>query len=97
VALLAFCAVLGGTFFNMKLDRADPTVELTQVSGIVLEAHRAAGRAAVFIAHVRLDDGREIDADSVLPSPPAQHERVLLSQSRHASGKVSHHVLKMIN
>lgn len=96
-ALLLFCASIGGYLFTQKLGRSDPMVETMQVDGTIMEAHRVSGRAAVFIAHVRLDDGREVDADSTLTTALVPKERVVVSQSRHASGKVSHHVMQLKN
>ena len=97
VLFLIVCVVLGGYVFSQRLDRTDPTVSLTQISGTITEAHRVAGRAAVFVAHVRLDDGREVDADSVLATVLVPNERVSVSIARHASGKLSFHVVQIVN
>ncbi len=97
VTLVLVCAVLGGYLFSFRLDRADPTMALTQLNGTIFEAHRVSGRAAVFVAHIRLDDGKDVNADSTLAAVLKPNERVLLSQARHASGKVSYHVLQVLN
>lgn len=95
VLLLIGCTVLGGWFFSFKMDRADPTVALTQVNGTVIEAKRVASKASVTIAHIRLDDGKEVDADSTLPLPLVPNEHVVLNEYKHASGKLSYHVLQV--
>jgi len=95
--LLIVCTSLGGWFFSYRLDRADPAIAMTEVTGIVMEARRVASKTAVTIAHIRLDDGKEIDADSTLPAPLIPNEHVVLNEMRHASGKMSYHVLKVQN
>lgn len=96
-ALVALFVVLGGFVISYRFDRVDPTVGLTQFAGTILQAQRVAGRAAIFIAHVRLDDGREVDADSTLATVLEPTKRVIVSEARHASGKTSFHVLQVVN
>ena len=93
--LLIGGTLIGGWVFSFKLDRADPTVAMTQVDGTVLEAHRVASKVVTYIAHVRLANGKEIDADSTLPVPLPPNEHVVLNEMRHASGKTSYHVLQV--
>lgn len=97
VGLVLACVVLGGYLFNVRIDRSDPTVALTQINGTILDARRVAGRAAVFIAHVKLDTGKEVDADSTLAAVLRPSERVTVSEARHASGKLSYHVLQVMH
>ncbi len=97
VLFLLLCVAAGGYLFAPRADRGDPTVSVTQINGTVLEAHRVSGRAAIFIAQVRLDDGKVVTADSTLAAVLLPHERVILSQTQHASGKLSHRVLQVLN
>jgi hypothetical protein len=94
VVLLVACGFAGLTFyFNWQRSHSDPTVGFAQVHGTVLEVKRQTLRSAA-IVHVKLDDGREVDAFSGLGTllPPGTH--VDIAAATHASGKLTYDITR---
>ena len=84
----------GATYMLARqLDRADRTVEIVTHAGTVTGITRAGPRGAV--AHVHLDDGRDVDALSQLTVIPPAGTHVTVSESRHASGKLSYDIKRL--
>jgi hypothetical protein len=82
------------TFVTEKqVERADPTVQVQAHDATVMETRRTAGRGAA-VLHVHLDDGRDVDAISLFRVPPTAGAHVIVSESRHASGKLSYDVVR---
>ncbi len=92
-ALAVFAALFGLLIYltNLRQGRADPTVDVRNLSGSVTAVLRPPSRG-MSIVHVRLDDGRETDALSQLPRLLPPGSRVTMTESRHASGKLSYDV-----
>lgn len=78
-----------------RTDRIDTTVEQHTVAGQVVGTARLTGRRGGFQIHVKLDDGKEVEAISALPQPPYPGEEVELSAATHASGKVTYKVVRL--
>lgn len=97
VLFVMVCVIAGGFWFNSRLASGDPTVSVVQTAGTVQATTRVASRAAIYIVHVKLDDGKEVDADSTLAVIPVANERVALNQARHASGKTTYHVTHVVH
>lgn len=94
VLVLALCAFGGLTFYlNWQKSHADPTVSFVAHTATVLEVKRQSLRNAA-VVHVKLDDGREVDAFSSLTTllPPGAH--VEIAEAKHASGKSTYDVTK---
>lgn len=94
--LLAFAvlAFAGLTFyFNWQKSHADPTLSFTPHTATVLEVRRQSVRNAA-IVHVKLDDGREVDAFSGLTTLLPPGAEVEIAEARHASGKSTYDVMK---
>jgi hypothetical protein len=97
-AALVALAVLAGAAYLMELriGRLDPATEAKTVQATILEAHRLPARANISVARIRTDAGEEADADSQLGVILQPRERVAVSRVRHASGKVSYHIVEVL-
>lgn len=93
VAIVAFGFAGLTAYFNWQRSHADPTVGWGEVAGTVVEVKRQTLRSAA-IVHVRLDDGRDVDAFSALGTllPPGTH--VEIAEARHASGKLTYDITR---
>ena len=81
----------GATYMlSSQLTRADRTVEVATHTGTVTGISRSGPRSS--IAHVHLDDGRDVDALSQMSIIPPAGSHVVVSESRHASGRLSYDV-----
>jgi hypothetical protein len=100
VPSIAVAAVMFGTIawiMTAQTARIDATLEHHKVAGHVVGAARLTGRRGGFKVHVKLDDGREVDAMSGVPQPPYAGEAVELDAATHASGRVTYSVVRLVN
>ena len=90
--VLAVVVLFGGATYMLssQLSRADRTLEVVTHAGTVTGITRAGPRSA--IAHVHLDDGRDVDALSQMSIIPPAGAHVVVSESRHASGRLSYDI-----
>jgi hypothetical protein len=86
VGLLAFA-------FAWRLSHTDRTVAVQAHDATVLNMRRTSSRG-VAIFHVHLDDGRDVDAVSLLPLMPAPGTHVVVNEARHASGRLTWDVVR---
>jgi hypothetical protein len=94
VALVLVLLFAGATYMlSNQLSKADRTLDVVSHSGTVTGMKRAGLRSA--IAHVHLDDGRDVDALSQLNVIPPAGTHVTVSESRHASGRLSYDVKRL--
>ena len=96
IAVLAAVAIFGAyvflTYERTKL--VDVTVETAKLDGTVIStAPGLTGKSMV--VHVRLDDGREIDATSYLKLQPVPGAHAEVRMARHQSGRVTYGVAKV--
>jgi hypothetical protein len=88
IALALVVLFAGATYMlSSQLSRADRTVEVATHTGTVTGISRSGPRSS--IAHVHLDDGRDVDALSQMSIIPPAGAHVVVSESRHASGRLS--------
>lgn len=80
-------------YFNWQRSKADPTVSYAEMHGTVVEVKRQTLRSAA-IVHVKLDDGRDVDAFSGLGTLLAPGTHVDIAASTHASGKLTYDVTR---
>lgn len=87
VGVLAF-------MFEWRTSHVDRTVEMRMHDATVLNVRSTASRG-VTVFHVHLDDGRDVDAASLfrLSAVPGTH--VVVSESRHASGRLTWGVVRV--
>jgi hypothetical protein len=91
---IAIFAVL--TFFLARqLARSDPTVDIAVHDGTVIDIARGGTGRAASIVHVRLDDGRDVQAFSTMRVMPLAGTHVVISEARHASGRLTYDVTRL--
>jgi hypothetical protein len=75
---------------SSQLSRADRTIEVATHVGTVTGISRSGPRSS--IAHVHLDDGRDVEALSQMSIIPPAGSHVVVNESRHASGRLSYDI-----
>jgi hypothetical protein len=91
IAIFAVLTVL----LVRQLGRADRTVDVTVHDGTVMDLVRGGTGRVASIVHVRLDDGREVQAFSTLRVMPLAGSHVVINEARHASGRLTYDVLRL--
>jgi hypothetical protein len=96
--LLVALALAGGLTFMLsrQAERADRTVDVHERQGTVVSIKQGGSRGAS-VVRVHLDDGRDVDAYSAsrLILPKGSH--VVVAEGRHASGRLTYDVLRLID
>ena len=80
-------------FMEKQIDRADRTLDVQVHAATVIDVKRTAARGAA-VVHVRLDDGRDVDAVSGLRLTPQSGSHVVINEARHASGHLTYDVVR---
>lgn len=98
-SVLVVALVFGGFAWMTarQAARVDRTVESHLVAGEVVGTPRITGRRGGFLVHVRLGDGKEVDALSALSTPPVAGESIELRAAAHKSGRVTYSVVRLVN
>ena len=94
--LVLAAAALAGAFVltdRYRTARSDPTLESHNVRAVVAGFGSGNIARGAYIVHVRLDDGRDVDAFSTLKVAPAKGATVLLNEARHQSGRVTYDLI----
>jgi hypothetical protein len=81
-------------FLVRQMERADRTVNVAVHNATILTVKQGGGARAA-IVHVRLDDGRDVDAFSALRLTPFAGAHVVINEAEHASGKHTFDVVRM--
>ena len=79
-------------FLVKQMDRADRTVEVNMHDGTVVNVKKVGPSRGAAVVHVHLDDGRDVDAFSVLRVVPVAGAHVTISEARHASGRMTYDI-----
>jgi hypothetical protein len=82
--------------FEWRLTHIDSVVAVQAHDATVVTVKHTASRG-VSILHVHLDDGRDIDAMSLLPLMPMPGAHVVINEARHASGRLTWDVVRTAN
>ena len=96
--LAATAVVLLGvsTFiFINQTRRADRTVDVKERDATVVHVKQFAVRAGAAIITVHLDGDHNVDAFSTLPNVPAIGAHVVVSEARHASGRLTYDITRI--
>jgi hypothetical protein len=93
--VVAMAGVLGFVLAN-QIERADRTVDVQQHDGTVTGHKGATGARGASILQVHLDDGRDVEAFSTFRVPPLNGAHVLIAEARHASGRLTYDVVRLI-
>jgi hypothetical protein len=94
--VLAMAAIFGFVLAN-QMGRVDRTVEVKQRDGTVTSIKRGSAARGASILNVHLDDGRDIEAFSVLRTLPAAGSHVVIAEARHASGRLTYDVVRLLD
>jgi hypothetical protein len=93
---VAVCIVALLTFFLMRqVEKADRTLEVKTHEATVVNIKRPGNGRGAGIVHVRLDDGRDVDAFSMLRLDPMSGAHVIINEARHASGRLTYDVARL--
>ena len=94
VAAVAFVLVGAVCFLTeTQIDHADRTVDVTVHEATVVDIKRTAARGAA-VVHVRLEDGRDVDAVSLFRVAPTAGMHVVVNEAKHASGRLTFDVVR---
>jgi hypothetical protein len=87
--------LIGAVFFltETQIDHADRTVDVTVHDATVVDIKRTAARGAA-VVHVRLEDGRDVDAVSLFRVAPMAGAHVVVNEAKHASGRLTYDVVR---
>lgn len=89
LALLAAFLFLTET----QIDHADRTVDVKVHDATVMDIKRTVGHGAA-VVHVRLQDGREVDAVSLFRVAPIAGAHVVVNEERHKSGRLTYDIVR---
>ena len=78
---------------EVQVSHVDRTVDVKVHEATVLAVKRNVSRGAV-VVQVHLDDGRDVDALSVLRVTPHAGSHVVVNEAKHASGRLSFDVAR---
>jgi len=96
VALAAVIVAVLTWLLVWQVEKSDATVDVKAHQATVLGIKRAGTRGAA-ILHVHLDDGRDVDAVSVMRVDPQPGAHVVVNEARHSSGRVTYDVARLAN
>ena len=91
VALVLIAVVFYLT--ETQIDRADRTVDVKVHGATVVDIKRTAARGAA-VVHVRLEDGRDVDAVSLFRVAPTAGSHVVVNEERHTSGRLTYDIVR---
>jgi hypothetical protein len=97
--LVAVIVVAGALAFVLsnQVQRADRTVDVRERDGTVVSTKSSRNARGATIVRVHLDDGRDVDAFSAFRIAPAQGAHVVITEARHASGRLTYDVLRLVD
>jgi hypothetical protein len=84
-------------YLSNQLTRVDRTVEVLERDGTVIGIKRGSAARGAAVLQVHLDDGRDVDAIATLRVAPAKGTHVVVAEARHASGKLTYDVVRLLD
>jgi hypothetical protein len=97
--LIVAAAALFGViayFTELAVDRTDRTVDVQVRAGTVTAVKKGTAVRGAALIQVHLEDGREVDALSGLRLTPQAGTHVMINEARHASGRLSYDVMRVV-
>jgi hypothetical protein len=88
IALLTF-------FLVRQVEHADRTVEVKTHTATVVHIKRPGNGRGAGIVEVRLEDGRDVEAFSMLRLDPVAGAHVIINEARHASGRLTYDIARL--
>jgi hypothetical protein len=95
IAGVVFAIALLTFFLVRQVEKADGTLEVKPHDATVLHVKKSGNGRAAAIVDVRLDDGRVVEAFSVLRLDPVTGAHVVVNEARHASGRVTYDIARV--
>jgi hypothetical protein len=96
VIVVAVGAIALLTFFLVRqVEHADRTLDVRVHQATVVHVKKSGNGRAAAIVEVRLDDGRDVEALSVLRLDPMAGAHVIINEARHASGRLTYDVARL--
>ena len=96
VIAVAVAAIALLTFFLVRqVEKADSTLDVKTHNAIVVHIKKSGNGRAATIVEVRLDDGRDVEAFSVLRVDLATGAHVIVNEARHASGRMTYDIARI--
>jgi len=93
VAALLFAAV--AYFTELSIGLVDRIVAVQQHPGAIVNVKQTSPRGSVVLVH--LQDGRDVEAFSSSRIAPHSGERVLINEARHASGRSTYEIARLVD
>jgi xanthosine utilization system XapX-like protein len=93
--VIALVVILGVVAYvtDVQISHVDRTVDVKEHTATVLAVKHGGARGAA-VVQVHLDDGRDVDAVSVLRVTPNAGAHVVVNEAKHASGRLSFDVAR---
>ena len=88
IALLTF-------FLVRQVEQADRTLEVKTHTATVVHIKRPGNGRGAGIVEVRLEDGRDVEAFSMLRLDPVAGAHVIINEARHASGRLTYDIARL--
>ena len=96
VVAVVVCATAVLTFFLVRqVEHADRTLDVKSHTATVVHIKRPGNGRGAGIVEVRLDDGRDVEAFSMLRLDPATGSHVIVNEARHASGRLTYDIARL--
>src|SRR5712671_5195843 len=96
VIAVAVGAIALLTFFLVRqVEHADRTLDVRVHQATVVHVKKSGNGRAAAIVEVRLDDGRDVEALSVLRLDPMAGAHVIINEARHASGRMTYDIARL--
>src|SRR5215475_530401 len=82
-------------FLVRQVEHADKTLDVQVRQATVVHVKKSGNGRAAAIVEIRLDDGREAEAFSALRIDPQVGTHVVVSEARHASGRLTYDIARV--
>jgi hypothetical protein len=95
IAVVVFAVAVLTFFLVRQVERADKTLDVKTHGATVVHIKKSGNGRAAAIVEVRLDDGRDVEAFSVLRLDPVMGAHVVVNEARHASGRLTYDIARL--
>jgi hypothetical protein len=95
IAVVVFAIAVLTIFLVRQVEHADRTLDVKTHAATVVHIKRHGNGRGAGIVEVRLDDGRDVEAFSMLRLDPATGSHVIVNEARHASGRMTYDIARL--
>jgi len=96
IAVVVFAVAVLTFFLVRQVEKADQTLDVKPHEATVIHVKKSGNGRAAAIVEVRLDDGRFVEAFSVLRLDPVTGAHVVVNEARHASGRMTYDIARLV-